>query len=148
MNDNRMNPQERSRYWTQAVAVPGGALCYLAVAHAPWVLVGYVVLLCGVLQFVYNERPVHVRISMPVFLAMLAATALASFVDVVLSAVMAAGLLYWRARDFRRVNLRHNMRDLIRSDRGQVYAAVILIFILGVILTLVKYYIPLHFEGS
>lgn len=144
MNDNRMDPRTRSRYWTRNVAVPAGAVAYMTVAGAQWMVLAFVVMTCGMLQFIYSENPVYVRLSMPVFVILLAAAGIAALFDVVASALITGGLLLWRASDFRRTNNSRSLRELLKSDRGQVYAAMLLLFITGVGLTLVRYYIPLH----
>lgn len=144
MNDNRMDPRERSRYWTRNVAVPGGAVCYMLMADRQWMIVAFVVFICGMLQFVYSERPVYVRISMPVFVGILAVTATLALFDAVLSSLLTGTLLLWRMSDFRRINNSRTLSDLLKTDTGQVYAAMALLFVVGVALTMIKYYIPLH----
>jgi hypothetical protein len=145
MNDNRMDPQERNKYWTRNVAVPGGAVCYMTMADARWMVLAFVVFICGMLQFIWSEHPTYIRISMPLFIALLGLAGAASLFDAVAASLLTGGMLFWRFYDFRRVNNSRTLPDLLKTDRGQVYFIVGLLFVAGVAMTMVKYYIPLHF---
>ena len=145
MNDNRMAPQERNKYWTRNIAVPGGAVCYMTMADPRWMVLAFVVFICGMLQFVWSEHPNYIRISMPLFIALLGLAAVTALFDAVASALLTGGMLFWRFYDFRRVNNSRTLIDLLKTDRGQIYFIIGLLFVAGVAMTMVKYYIPLHF---
>lgn len=144
MNDNRMDPSERNKYWTRNIAVPGGAVGYMTMADPRFMLLAFVIFICGMLQFVYSERPTYIRISMPVFVIMLAVAGISALFDQLFSALFTGAMLFWRCYDFRRVNNSRTILDLLRDDRGQVYATIIALYIVGFALTMIKLYIPLH----
>lgn len=147
MNDNRMDPRERSRYWTRHVSVPAGAVIYMAVAEPRWLVIGYLVMVAGILQFIYSERPSYEHVGKPVFVAMIATAMAVAIVEPMAGAMLAAAMLAWRFHDYRRGHAGRGIPALLRTDRGQVYLVVAALLAAGVILTIIRTYAPLA-EGT
>jgi hypothetical protein len=148
MNDNRMSPPERSRYWARMIAVPAGGMAAMVMADSPWEMAGYLVLLAGVLQFLYYESRVmtgHTRLQT---LSALVLTAALAVTSPMVSSTAALYLLWRRFADYRHAYKNSSVPELLRSDRGQMYIVLTALLLIGTGYAMVRLYFYLMARGT
>lgn len=138
MNDNRMSRMQRTKYQSRVMALPAVGMAEIFVAPSPWEFVGYLIVLMGILYFLYGESRVMTGDTRIQSLSALVLAAALAVVSPVVSSTAAYYLMFRRFRDYRHAYKNSTVTDLLRTERGQMYIVLAILLLIATVYVTIK----------
>jgi hypothetical protein len=138
MNDNRMSSVQRMKYQSRLMVLPAVGMAEIFVASSPWEFVGYLIVLMGILYFLYGESRVMTGDTRIQSLSALVLTAALAVISPAVASGAAYYLMFRRLKDYRHAYKNSTLADLLRTERGQMYIVLAILLLIATVYVTIK----------